>query len=183
MRHAVGMHDETRPSTGRDAALTFAGWIVIIAPLLAIALKLPTGGWLLVGMVFTFPVWLLGYAAVITAAVSMLRGRGALRASRQRKRAITWAWLTSVGVMLAGFTVVDGGDTARSVASTLALVTGQTGVDSPVNDVSNGIALVAAIAWIVGWLALVIEWMIAMARRRPEAPRVAPPVAAPPAAD
>ncbi|WP_425843655.1 hypothetical protein [Agrococcus sp. TSP3-2-1] len=81
--------------------------------------------------------------------------------------------------MVVGFTVVDGGDTSESVASALALVAGQTGVGSLVNDISNGIAGVAVIAWLAGWLALVVEWMIAMARRRQDAPRVAPPVVGP----
>lgn len=176
MRHAGGMHDEAHASTRSDAALVVAGWLAIAAPLLAIALKLPTGGWLLVGMFFSFPIWLLGYAAVITAAVSMLRRRGALRAPGHRTRAVIWAWTTSIGVMVVGFTVVDGGDTSESVASTLGLVVGQTGSGSPVNDISNAIAAFAAIAWLGGWLALVVEWMIAMARRRQDAPRVAPPV-------
>lgn len=170
------MHASGSQAPRSDVPLAIAGWVAIIAPLSAIALKLPTGGWLLVGMVFSFPIWLLGYAAVITAAVSMLRRRGALRRPGHRTRAVIWAWLTSIGVMVVGFTVVDGGDTSESVASTLSLVAGQTGVDSPVNDVSNAIAGVAAIAWLAGWLALVIEWMIAMARRRQDAPRVAPPV-------
>lgn len=173
------MHTEGHASTRSDAALVAAGWVAIIAPLLAIALKLPTGGWLLVGMVFSFPIWLLGYAAVITAAVSMLRRRGVLRAPGHRTRAVICAWLTSIGVMVVALTVVDGGDTSESVASTLSLVAGQTGVDSPVNDISNAIAGVAAIAWLGGWLALVVEWMIAMARRRQDAPRVAPPVVNP----
>ena len=173
------MHGEGHASARSDAALVAAGWLAIVAPLAAIALKLPTGGWLLVGMVFSFPIWLLGYAALTTAAVSMLRRRGVLRAPGHRTRAVIWAWLTSIGVMVVGFTVVDGGDTSESVASTLALVAGQTGVDSPVNDVSNAIAGVAAIAWLAGWLALIVEWMVAMARRRQDAPRVAPPVVCP----
>lgn len=179
MRHAGGMHDEAHASTRSDAALVAAGWLAIAAPLLAIALKLPTGGWLLVGMFFSFPIWLLGYAAVMTAAVSMLRRRGALRAPGHRTRAVVWAWITSIGVIVTGFTVVDGGDTSESVASTLGLVVGQTGSGSPVNDISNAIAAVAAMAWLAGWLALVVEWMIAMAMRRQDAPRVAPPVVGP----
>lgn len=179
MRHAFPMHASGSPAPRSDIPLVSAGWVAIIAPLVAIALKAPTGGWLLVGMVFSFPIWLLGYAAVIIAAVSMLRRRGALRAPGHRTRAIIWAWLTSVGVMVVGFTVVDGGDTSESVASTLGLVVGQTGSGSPMNDISNGIAALAAIAWLGGWIALVVEWMIAVARRRADAPRVAPPVVGP----
>ena len=160
-----------------DAALVTAAWVAILAPLVAIALKLPTGGWLLVGMVFSFPIWLIGYAGVVVpAAVGMLRRRGSLRRPGHRTRAIVWSWLTSIGVLIVGLTVVDGGDTSESVASTLGLMLGSTGTDSPVNDVSAVIATVAAIPWLGGLLALLVEWMVSLARRRTEAPRVAPPV-------
>jgi len=177
MRHATHMHPNPPERGHDDAALVTAAWVAILAPLVAIALKLPTGGWLLVGMVFSFPIWLIGYAAVVVpAAVGMLRGRGSLRRPGHRTRAVIWSWLTSIGVLIVGLTVVDGGDTSESVASTLGLMLGSTGTDSPVNDVSAVIAMVAAVPWLGGLLALLVEWMVSLARRRAEAPRVAPPV-------
>lgn len=135
-------------------------------------------------MIFSFPIWLLGYAVVLTAAVSMLRQRGALRVPGHRGRAVLWAWLTSIGVLVVGLTVVDGGDSAESVASTLGLMLGMTGADSAFNDVSMLTAGVAAIPWFGGGgvLALLVEWMVAVARRRMDATRVAPPRVAPPVA-
>lgn len=161
----------------RDGALAAAGWVAIVAPLLAVALKLPSFGWLMVVVVWTFPIWVLGYVLlVVVVSLGMLRRRASLREPRSRRtRSIVWAWLTSAGVVLLGLALVDGGDTNESVQSTLTMLLGVPGGSSGPNDASMAAAGIGALAWIVGYVALLMEWLAAFARRRAEAPRVAPP--------
>ncbi|GAA3593216.1 hypothetical protein [Agrococcus terreus] len=164
-----------------DRALRVAGWIAIAAPLLALAVKLPSFGWLMVGAIWMSPLLLGGYALLVLAAArGMLRRGATLRAPRwARIRAIAWAWLTSGGVVLVGLAIVDGGDTMASVQSTLTILLGSSGGDSPLHDASMVLALVGAIAWGVGWLGLIAEWLSSIAGRRWEAAQVAPPVLPP----
>lgn len=174
----------TAPEGRADAALTIAGWAAILAPLVGLALKFVSAGWLLVVMIWTFPVWIIGYALVVVAAAhGMLRRTGALRApDAVRRRAIIWAWVASIGVMFVGLTIVDGGDTTESIGSALTRMFGAGG-DSALADTSSAIVAPAAAAWLLGSIALVVEWIAALVRRRrrskPAAPPVAPPVAPP----
>lgn len=163
----------------RDAALAVAGWVAILAPVLALLLKLPSFGWFMVIVIWTSPLWILGYVLlVVVVSLGMLRRRASLREPRSRRtRSIVWAWLTSAGVVLLGLALVDGGDTNESVQSTLTMLLGVPGGSSGPNDASMVVAGVGALAWIVGYVALLMEWLAALARRRAEAPRVAPPAA------
>ncbi|WP_404312150.1 hypothetical protein LG314_12765 [Agrococcus terreus] len=162
----------------RDAALAAAGWVAILAPVLALLLKLPSFGWFMVVIIWSSPLWILGYVLLVVAvSLGMLRRRASLREPRSRRtRSIVWAWLTSAGVVLLGLALVDGGDTSESVQSTLTMLLGVPGGSSGANDASMVVAGVGALAWIVGYVALVVEWLAALAKRQAEAPRVAPPV-------
>lgn len=156
--------------------MTLTAWIVILAPLVALAVKLPSFGWAFVFFLFSTPLWLGGYAVLVAcAARAMLRRRGVLRESRRRTRATAWAWLTSIGVVLFGLTLVDGGDSPDSVQSTLTLLLGAPLSPSTAHELSAGIAYAALAAWILGWFALLVEWSVAR-QQQGEAPRVAPPV-------
>lgn len=157
--------------------MTFTAWVTILAPLVALAVKFASFGWLFVFFVYSIPLWLGGYVLlVVCVARGMLRRQGVLREDARRTRATVWAWLTSVGVVLFGLTIVDGGDTRESVQSTLTLLLGAPVSPSSVHEVAAIVALIATAAWIVGWLALIVEWAVGAQRRRGEAPRVAPPV-------
>lgn len=166
------------PATGPGAAV--AGALAIAAPIIAVLVKLPSTGWLMVFFFFSGPLWLAGYALLVVAvSMGMLRRRGQLRFGARRIRAIVWALLTSVGIVALGFTMVDGGDSPGSIQSTLTLMLGAPESPSSAHDLSEAISWMAAVAWVVGYVALVIEWIVAASgSRRPVAP-VPPPVLPP----
>ncbi len=180
VRHARAMAaPPTRASApGMAAPMALTAWVLILAPLVALALKLPSFGWSFVFFLFSIPLWLGGYAMLVAcAARAMLRARGVLREGGARRvRATVWAWLTSIGVMLFGFTLVDGGDSPASVQSTLTLLLGAPLSPSLAHEVSAAIAYAAVAMWVIGWFALLVEWSAARQQRQGEAPRVAPPV-------
>ncbi|SDS16017.1 hypothetical protein [Agrococcus carbonis] len=156
--------------------LTVTAWVAIVAPLVALVLKGLVPGWLIFFAVLWSPVLLIGYALLVVAAArGMLRRRGVLRRPERRVRARMWAWLTSVGVVLFGATIVDGGDTTESLQSLLTVLLGSPTTPSPAHDASAAIAWAAAAAWLVGWLALMVEWAVAVIAVRAPVPRVAPP--------
>ncbi|MGY3127703.1 hypothetical protein ACVWW9_001202 [Agrococcus sp. UYP33] len=157
-----------------------AGIIAIAAPIVAVLVKLPSSGWLMVFFFISGLLWLAGYALLIVAvSLGMLRRRGQLRFGARRVRAIIWALLTSVGIVVLGFTVIDGGDTTESVQSTLTLMLGAPVSPSPAHSLTEAISWIAAVAWIVGWAALVVEWIVAASRSRRAVTSVAPPVLPP----
>ncbi|WP_413317280.1 hypothetical protein AA0Z99_10940 [Agrococcus sp. 1P02AA] len=168
-------HPPAPTAAGRSMALT--AWVTILAPLVAVAIKLASAGWLVVFLVLSSPLWLAGYALlVVCVSRGMLRTQGVLRERRRRVRARIWAWMTSIGVVLAGLTVIDGGDSPGSVQSTLTLLLGAPASSSSLHDLSELIALIAVLAWAVGWVALLVEWAVGAQSRRRAVPRVAPPV-------
>ncbi len=157
--------------------MAVTAWVTILAPLVAVAIKLASAGWLLVFLVFSSPLWLAGYALlVVCVARGLLRRQGVLREGRRRTRARIWAWLTSVGVVLVSLAVIDGGDSAESVQSTLTLLLGAPASSSFTHDLSEFIALLALLPWALGWFALLVEWAVGAQARRQAVPRVAPPV-------
>lgn len=156
------------------------GIVTIVAPIVAVLAKLPSFGWLmLIVIVWGFLVWIPGYAVLIIAvARGMLRSRGAMRVGARRTRSIIWALLTSIGIVVLGLTLVDGGDTRESVQSTLTIMLGSPTSPSAAHALSETIGWVAAVAWLTGYVGLIVEWIVAaeIARRaQPAAPRVAPP--------
>lgn len=164
--------------SGTTAALT--GTALIVLPLLALGLKLGSAGWMVVAMIWTAPVWLVGYGIQVAVAITgYLTARGALRSGPGVTRVAVVAWATSIGAVLAGLFLVDGGD-MDDWGSTFMLWMGQAG-DSAAADLSGGVFSIAALVWILGWVWLVVEWIAALVRRR-RATRAARVEAAAPAA-
>ncbi|MBD7956502.1 hypothetical protein H9651_02490 [Microbacterium sp. Sa4CUA7] len=161
----------TRALSSTTARLT--GTALIVLPLVALALKLASAGWMVVAIIWTAPVWLVGYALQIAVAASgYLGGRGALREGTGARRALIAAWATSIAVVLVGFFLVDGGDSG-DWGSTFMLAAGLAG-DRAASDVSSAVCVVAASVWLAGWMWLVVEWVVALVRRRRAARLVAP---------
>lgn len=152
----------TRPPA--DLATRWAGIALIAVPIIAVAVKLAWPGWLLVIILFVSPALLLGYALqVVVAATGFLSRRAVLRTSPARRRALIAAWLSAVGFLVGAFFLVDGGD--QDWGSPFMYVIGSAS-DDAVADVSSAISTVAGVAWLGGWLWLVIEWIAALVRRR-----------------
>ncbi len=73
------------------------------------------------------------------------------------------AWVTSIAVVLAAFFLVDGGDTTWGW--TFMVMFGLDG-DSGAGDVSTTLFEVTAAGWLLGWVWLVVEWIVALVARR-----------------
>lgn len=164
-----------------DPLLIVVGIITIAAPIVAVLAKLPSFGWLmLIVIVWGFLLWIPGYAVLVLAvARGMLRRRGVLRVGARRIRSIVWALLTSIGVVVLGLTLVDGGDTRESIQSTLTIMLGSPMSPSPAHALSESIGWVAAVAWLAGYVGLVVEWIVGAQRARGAAAPIPPPVAPP----
>lgn len=162
-------------------SLAAIGTVTLATPIIALLVWLPSAGWLLVFFFLSGLLWLGGYALLaVVVSRGMLRRSSQLRApGARRTRAIIWALLTSVGIVVLGLTIVDGGDSASSIQSTLTLMLGAPESPSPAHAVSEAIAYAAAAAWIVGYVALVVEWVVAARSSRRAAPLVPPPVVPP----
>ncbi|MFS2280030.1 hypothetical protein V2S04_04305 [Microbacterium sp. OR21] len=141
------------------SAAVLAGLALILFPLFGFAVKLVYPGWMLVLAIWSS--WLLipGYVIqVVIAASALLRPSGVLRHARGAWRALTAAWITSVGVLGVGFFLIDGGDDGGS-ESAMTVLFGVTG-SAEANGVSMVFALICGFLWIAGWVYLVVEWII-----------------------
>lgn len=146
------------------APLTIAGIALIVVPLIAVGVKTASFGWYMVLAIWTLYVpalLLLGWILQITVAATACFGRRARFAGRNRGRAIAAAWTTSLGVLAFALCLVDGGDTTWG--STLMYWTGTAG-DDAVGTLSTVLAWAALVAWIGGWVWLVVEWIMALTR-------------------
>lgn len=155
------LHMNARTS---GSAATLAGLALILFPLFGVAAKLVYPGWMLVIAIWFGWMLLPGYIIQVVAANELLRKNGVLRRARGAWRAITAAWVTSIGILGVGFFLIDGGDDGNS-ESAMTVLFGMTG--SPVaNEVSMILALVCGFLWLVGWAYLVIEWIIQLVLAR-----------------
>lgn len=154
-----------------------AGWGLILSPLLALGVKAISHGLSLLLFVFYPFVPLLGYALLVLIATSMMRRGGTLRASAAPTRLLIWAWLTSCGALLVAAAYVDGGyfvrsshDPTHTYRSVLTMLVGagpfEEQDETSLARISNGIAAVAAVAWMSGYLALVVELILGQRRAR-----------------
>lgn len=156
--------DSPRPIADRAAAI--AGVVLIVAPLLAFVVKFFSFGWLFFVILGALFVIVPGYALQLVIAIGgFLRARGSIRTATGRRRAITAAWVTSIGVVLTGFFLVDGGD--MKWGSTFMYLFGMDS-DPSAEAVSHALFWVASAAWVIGWGWLVVEWILAMVARRRE---------------
>ncbi|MEV7694130.1 hypothetical protein AB0N73_12480 [Microbacterium sp. NPDC089189] len=147
-----------------DAAAIIAGVALIVLPLVGLFFKIFWPGWYLFFLLFASPVLLVGYALQIVIAVTgFLTPRAVFRTSPARARALAAAWIGAVGIALTGLFFVDGGDT--TYGSAFMYLIGADG-DAGVSTVSTLISFATGAAWIGGWVWLVIEWIVALVRRR-----------------
>lgn len=147
-----------------DAAALAAGMALILLPLVGLFFKVFWPGWYLFFLLFTSPVLLIGYALqVVIAATGFLTPRAVFRTSPARPRALIAAWVGAIGIAVTGLFFVDGGDT--TYGSAFMYLIGADG-DAGVSAVSTLVAFIAGAAWIGGWVWLVVEWIIALVRRR-----------------
>ncbi len=145
------------------------GIALIVLPLLALALKFVSFGWMTVFLLFG-PIFVMAvaYAVQIVLAVQCFFVKRDLLGGA-RMRATTVAWVSVIGMVLLGITMPDGGDAASG--STLQIWLGAYGengaaVHAATDTLTVILALVSVIAWVVGWAWLMVEWIGAHARIR-----------------
>jgi len=156
----------SRPS----ASARITGIALIVLPLIALLLKTFSFGWMMVFIIFgPIFVMVIGYVLqVIAAAQGFLSKKGLFDAARL-KRATIAAWVSIAGALVLGVTMPDGGDTGWG--STLQVwlgVYGENGeaVHAATDGLTTVLAYIAAVAWVVGWIWLMVEWIGAFAVRR-----------------
>ena len=145
------------------------GIALIVLPLVAIGLKMCSFGWYMVFMLFG-PIFVMAgaYVVQVILAVQCYLVKTDLLGTA-RKRATIAAWLSSIAFVCAGITMPDGGDTGYG--STLQVWLGSYGsnaeaIHAATDTLTNVLAIVSGIAWVVGFVWLMIEWIGAHARRR-----------------
>ena len=144
------------------------GIALIVLPLLAWALKLMSIGWMIV-IILMGPIVLLlaGYAVQIVIASQGFLSKRELFGPAGARATIA-AWTTSTGAVLLGVFMPDGGDS--DYGSTLQVWLGAYGerseaVHAATDGLTGALALVAAVAWLGGFVWLAIEWIAGLARR------------------
>lgn len=155
----------THPTSAR-----ITGIALIVLPLIALLLKTFSFGWMMVFIIFG-PIFVMaiGYVLqVIIAAQGFLSKKCLFDAARLRRATIA-AWVSIAGALVLGVTMPDGGDTGWG--STLQVwlgVYGENGeaVHAATDGLTTVLAYIAAVAWVVGWIWLMVEWIGAFAVRR-----------------
>lgn len=156
----------------RTPLSTATGLALILLPLIAVGLKCLSFGWMMV-MVMFGPIFVLaiGYALqLVIASQAFLSRRAALQSAATRKRATVAAWLTSVGVVVFGVFMPDGGDSGYG--STFQVWLGAysspdaEAMHAATDALNQVIAWIAAVVWIGAFLWLVVEWVIGLVQRR-----------------
>lgn len=150
----------TRPS--RSAFLA-VGIALIVGPLIAAVLRIIAPGWLLmfvlIAMVVIIPAYVL---QVVIAATGFLRASATFATAPRARRAVAAGWVTAVAPVVAAFVAVDANDGGLPASPLLMLIGG--GLE--LEYVVNGIAAVALLVTVAGWVWLLVEWIIAMRHRR-----------------
>ncbi|MBO1900929.1 hypothetical protein J4H92_03075 [Leucobacter weissii] len=154
----------------RTPAAVVTGVALIVLPLAALVLKGFSTGWLML-VIILGPILVLiaGYALqIVIAAQGFLSSRALFASAAARSRATVAAWLTLVGVVLLGVFLTDGGDVGYG--STFQVWLGAYGPDADAvhaatDALNDTVALVAAVAWVGGFVWLVAEWARALAQR------------------
>lgn len=151
-------------------------------PVLTIPVTLALIGWLLFGRgLFGFTVggwmmlWLMILAVPVLVVCSTL---STVLMFRQPGRRLTTAqvWLQVIcwiGLLIAGFAVVDGGDDPGE-----GMLAALLGGDQPARNLSELIFLTAMLTWLAAWVALTVLLIVGVARARADrlnAGRTAPP--------
>ncbi|MFC7765737.1 hypothetical protein [Leucobacter soli] len=151
-------------------------------PLVALALKGVSTGWLMVIILFGPIIGLfLGYALQVVIAVQGFLVRRALfagsadakgaavpGAAAASRRAALAAWTSLTGILLLGVFMPDGGD--NYFGSTFQLWLGAYGpnadaVHAATDALNTAVAGIAALLWLGGFVWLAVEWFIGLRRR------------------
>lgn len=158
---------DMRQSRSRFDVIT--GIALIALPLVAWGFKLMSMGWMIL-IIIMGPILalLIGYVLQIVIASQGFLSARALFAGVGRRPGIA-AWATSVGIVLFGVFMPDGGDVGYG--STLQVWLGSYGPNAEAvhaaTDGLNGVlAFASAAVWLGGFVWLVVEWIMALVRRR-----------------
>jgi len=143
-----------------------AGLALVIAPVLAVLLKGSVyPGWMMFILFFSAVPLLLGYALqIVVASNGMFRARGVFTFMPGARRGLAAAWITSIGVLLAAFFLVDGGDDG-TYGSAFTVLVGTSSTPEG-EQLSTVFMLISAFLWLAGWLWLVVEWIVQLVRAR-----------------
>lgn len=155
------------------------GVLLLIAPLIAIALKLLSFGWMMV-LIMMGPALLLiaGYVVQAVIAVqgflskrALFGGPGGGVPVPARGRAAVAAWITSIGVMATAILTPDGSDSGYG--STLQLWLGSYGPDADAvheatDTLNDTLFFIAAAVWVLGFVWQFVAWIMALVQRRRE---------------
>ena len=157
---------DSRPS----ASARITGVALIVLPLIALLLKTLSFGWMMVFIIFG-PIFVMaiGYVLQIVVAAQGFFSRKGLFDPARLKRATIAVWVSLAGLLVLSVTMPDGGDTGWG--STLQVWLGAYGengeaVHAATDGLSTVLAYIGAIAWVVGWIWLMVEWIGAFAARR-----------------
>jgi len=168
-----------RPRLSATAILT--GVALVLLPLVGVALKLVSAGWILVFVLVSvlIPLLLLvGYVLQLVVAVTgFFSARGPIQSTAVRRRATVAAWAASIAWVVACVFLVDGGDVDEG--STFQVWFGLTGDGTDVaSNVSSVVFLIAALVWLLAYVWLVVEWIVGwrlrVQARRPDEPDAGP---------
>lgn len=145
------------------------GIALIVLPLIAWGFKLMSFGWMIVFVLFgPIVILLVGYVLqIIIASQGFLSKNGIFGPAM--KRATIAAWATSVGIVLLGIFMPDGGD--AGYGSTLQVWLGSYGenaqaVHSATDTLTEVLAIISGLVWVAGFGWLFLEWLIALVRRK-----------------
>ena len=155
--------------TSRTPFDVLTGIVLIVGPLVAVALKSFSFGWLMVMLMFG-PIFVLiaGYIVQVIIAIQGFLVRRDLF-GRARKRATIAAWVTTLAFVTVGIFFPDGGDSGYG--STFQTWLGAYGpnadaVHAATDSWSDAVGLIAALIWIAAFVWLFVEWVRALVLRR-----------------
>jgi hypothetical protein len=160
-------------NSSRTPLSVLTGIALIVLPLIALAVKWVSFGWMMVFLMFG-PVLILlaGYALqIVIAAQGFLSQREPLWIARARTRATIAAWTTSVAVVLVGIFMPDGGDSTYGSTFQVWLSGGEASggsaaLHAATDDLTAIVALIAAVVWVGAFVWLFVEWVTGLAGRR-----------------
>ncbi len=151
---------------------TVTGVALIVAPLVGVGLKMVSAGWTLMFLMFgPIIVLVAGYIVQVVIAAQGFLGKQDLFGDA-RDRATTAAWATSVSSVLVGVFFPDGTD--GGYGSTFQKWLGSYGpngdaVHAATDAWSEWLAIGLTAIWVVSYVWLFVEWVVASRRRKADA--------------
>lgn len=159
--------------SSRTPLSVLTGIALIVLPLVALALKCVSFGWMMVFLLFGPVIVLIaGYALqIVIAAQGFLSRRDPIWGSRAQVRAIIAAWATSIAVVIAAVFMPDGGDSTYGSTFQVWLSGGEASggsaaLHAATDDLTAIVASIAALVWVGAFVWLFVEWVAGLSRRR-----------------